>query len=336
MDLKKVIRTALKVIIPFAFGVFFLWFLYGKMNLNEIWSVIRKGVRYDIILFSLIFGLGANITRGLRWKLLINSLGEKVSTANAVNAVLGTYAVNLLLPRVGEIWRCGVITKYDKVPFTQLFGTLLVDRVSDAIMVGLITASIILFNLNFFEDFFAMNPAVLSGIQSMINSVWLYATIIILIICVWAAFRYLDNLTIVRKAKELLNNVWTGIKSIWFLKKKWLFILETIAIWLGYFLYFYVTFYAFDFTRDLGVSIGLITFTMSSIAVAVPVQAGMGPWHFMVIATLVCFGVDKTDAAAFALVVHTSQTAWIGLTGLFGVIALPLTNKSKPKDKKTE
>ena len=53
----------------------------------------------------------------------------------------------------------------------------------------------------------------------------------------------------------------------------------------------------------------------------------IGPWHFMVIATLVCFGVNENDAAAFALVVHTVQTVWTGLCGLFGVVALPLTNR---------
>ena len=68
---------------------------------------------------------------------------------------------------------------------------------------------------------------------------------------------------------------------------------------------------------------------MSSIAVAVPVQGGIGPWHFMVIATLVCFGVKETDAAAFALVVHTVQTIWLGLTGLVGVVALPIINRKK-------
>ena len=80
------------------------------------------------------------------------------------------------------------------------------------------------------------------------------------------------------------------------------------------------------------VSGALIAFTMSSIGVAVPVQGGIGPWHFMVIATLVCFGVGKNDAAAFALVVHTIQTVWVIVCGLFGIVALPITNK-KPEAK---
>jgi uncharacterized protein (TIRG00374 family) len=329
MDFKTILRTFLKIILPLAFGCLLLWYLYSKMDLNEIWEVIHKGVRYDIILFSLLFGLGANIMRGLRWGLLIRSLGDKVKTHNVIYAVLGNYAVNLVLPRVGEVWRCGMITKYDKIPFTRLLGTLLIDRVSDTVMVGLITCSIILFNFGFFQDFFAKNPSLLEGFQSMFNSIWIYIIGVSFIIGIWFVFTYMSNFTLVKKAKSMLQNIWEGMKSVWLMKQKGLFLIQTLLIWIGYFFYFYITFFAFDFTQDLGIVVGLIAFTMGSIAVAVPVQGGIGPWHFMVIATLVCFGVKETDAAAFALVVHTVQTIWLGLTGLVGVIALPIINRKK-------
>ena len=329
MDFKTILRTFLKIILPLAFGCLLLWYLYSKMDLNEIWEVIRKGVRYDIILFSLLFGLGANIMRGLRWGLLIRSLGDKVKTNNVVYAVLGNYAVNLVLPRVGEVWRFGMITKYDNIPFRRLLGTLLFDRVSDTVMVGLITCSIILFNFGFFQDFFAKNPSLLEGFQSMFNSIWIYIIGVSFIIGIWFVFTYMSNFTLVKKAKSMLQNIWEGMKSVWLMKQKGLFLIQTLLIWIGYFFYFYITFFAFDFTQDLGIVVGLIAFTMGSIAVAVPVQGGIGPWHFMVIATLVCFGVKETDAAAFALVVHTVQTIWLGLTGLVGVIALPIINRKK-------
>ncbi len=107
------------------------------------------------------------------------------------------------------------------------------------------------------------------------------------------------------------------------------FIIQTLSIWVGYFLYFYITFFAFDFTKDLGIRIALIAFAMSSLGVAVPVQGGIGVWHFMVISTLVAFGVNRTDAAAFALVVFTIQSVWVVLTGLFGIFALPIVNKEQ-------
>ena len=327
MDLKSVFRTVIKIFLPLTLGCLLLWFLYRNMDITEIWNVIKSGVDYRIILFSLLFGLGANLVRGFRWGLLIQSLGEKFKMRNAVYAVLGNYAVNLVLPRVGEVWRCGMVAKYDNISFTKLLGTLLIDRVSDTIMVGLITLSIVTFNMDFFWDFFRKNPELITGFRSMFNSIWIYAFVVFLIFGVWFVFKYLSNFTLVQKAKGMLRNIWTGIKSVWVMERKGLFLVQTLLIWLGYFLYFYITFYAFDFTRDLGISVGLIAFTMSSIGVAVPVQGGIGPWHFMVIATLTCFGVNENDAAAFALVVHTIQTAWVAVCGLLGVAALPVLNR---------
>ena len=127
----------------------------------------------------------------------------------------------------------------------------------------------------------------------------------------------------------MLKNIWEGIKSLWKIERKTTFFLQTLSIWVCYFLYFYITFFAFDFTKDLGIRIALIAFAMSSIGVAVPVQGGIGVWHFMVMSTLVAFGVNKGDAGAFAFLVFAIQTAWVVLVGLFGIIALPIINKEK-------
>lgn len=328
MNIKSVAGVSIKVFLPLVLGCLLLWFLYRNMDLSEIWGVIRTGVDYRIILFSLLFGLGANVMRGLRWGLLIQSLGEKFRMRNAVYAVLGNYAVNLVLPRVGEVWRCGMLTKYDKLSFTKLLGTLLIDRVSDFVAVGLITLFIFTFHIDFFLSFFHQNPQLIEGFHSMFHSIWIYVFLVISCFLIWFVFKYMSNFTLVQKLKGMLKNVWTGIQSFWVMKKKGKFLIQTVLIWLGYFLYFYITFYAFDFTMDLGLSVGLIAFTMSSIGVAVPVQGAIGPWHFMVISTLVCFGVKENDAATFALVVHTIQTVWTGLCGLFGVMILPILNRS--------
>jgi hypothetical protein len=93
--------------------------------------------------------------------------------------VLGNYALNLVLPRVGEVWRCGVVAKYEKISFTKLLGTLFVDRISDTIMVGLITMSIFFFNFKFFTRFFARNPSLIEGFQSMFNSIWIYVAAVL-------------------------------------------------------------------------------------------------------------------------------------------------------------
>jgi hypothetical protein len=292
--------------------------------------IIKKGVRYDIILFSLIFGLLGNIIRGLRWCVLIDTLGKRISRTNAICAVLGNYAVNVALPRVGEIWRCGMISRYEKIRFTKLLGTLFVDRIMDTFVVGLLTLCLCVFNIGFFRHFFSENPPLfIETIYQMATSVWMYIGFTLLIGLIWYVFVRLKHVSFVQKMIGVLHNIMEGVKSLWKNKNKTRFFVQTVLIWCCYFLYFYITFFAFDFTKDLGVRIALIAFAMSSIGVAVPVQGGIGVWHFMVISTLVAFGVNSIDAGAFAMVVFAIQTVWVVLAGLFGIAALLLINRGK-------
>ena len=330
MDHKKNFRTLIKVLLPLSLGLILLWYLYRNQNPGEIMNIIRKGVRYDIIMISLLFGLLGNMIRGWRWCMLMDSLGKRVGRYNAIFAVLGNYAINLALPRVGEIWRCGVISKYEKIPFTKLLGTLFVDRIMDTFVVGLLTLCLSVFNIRFFRNFFSENPPLfIEMLYRMLSSVWFYVGIVLLALLIWFVFVRLKHLSLIQKTVGLLKNVLEGVKSLWKIKYKGRFFLQTLMIWVCYFAYFYITFFAFDFMQDLSFRIGLIAFAMGSIGVAVPVQGGIGVWHFMVMSTLVAFGVDKSDAGAFALLVFAVQTVWVALVGLFGVAALPVINKKK-------
>ncbi|MDR1813410.1 MAG: flippase-like domain-containing protein [Tannerella sp.] len=326
MFFKKLLKKFLRIFLPLGLGIILLWYLYRNQDIGSMMEVVRRGVDYRLILFSLGFGLFGNVMRAFRWSLLIDSLGKRVGRTNAVNAVLGNYAINMALPRVGEIWRCGVIAKQEKIPFTKLLGTLFVDRLLDWVVVSTLTLCLCVFNIGFFRKFFSENPPLLiEKAYQTATSVWTYIILALLVVAVWYVFVKLKHFSFVQKIKGIMRNIWEGFKSLWVIRNKALFTAETLLIWLGYFFYFYVTFFAFDFTRDLGLRIGLITFAMSSISVAVPVQGGIGVWHFMIITTLTAFGVSKTDAGAFALVVFTVQTVWLVLTGLYGIIALAST-----------
>jgi uncharacterized membrane protein YbhN (UPF0104 family) len=295
-------------------------------------NVAKKGVRYEILLFSLLFGLAANTIRGLRWSILIDSLGKRVNRKKAIYAIWGNYAINMALPRIGEIWRCGVVSKYEKIPFAKLLGTMIVDRIMDTLVVAMLTLCLCVFNIGFFRDFFSENPPVIiTTFYAWMSSVWTYIGLIVLTMILWFVFVKLKYLTVVKKIIGMFRNIWEGIKSLWKIEYKTRFFIQTLLIWVGYFFYFYSTFFAFDFTKDLGVRIALIAFAMSSIGVAVPVQGGIGVWHFMVISTLVAFGVDVSEAGVFAMVVFAIQTVWVILTGLFGIMALSMADRNEEK-----
>lgn len=329
-NLKTALIKFAKTFLPLLFGLFIFWLVFRKMDFKEILSILKQDVNFWFIILSLPFGLIANIIRAYRWDLLIKPLGYNPQKINLVYAVLGNYGVNLVFPRLGEVWRCTMITRYEKIPFTKLFGTLITDRLADAVMVVFIIIIAFIMNVPYFNDFFAQHPEAFDTFYSIITSAWLYATIFIIGLFIWLFFVLFKHHPIVKKIKQLLTSVWEGIKSIANMKERKLFILYSFLIWFGYFLYFYICFFAFPFTKDLGWNRGLITFVMSSVAVAVPVQGSIGPWHAMVIAILMGFGISSIDAGAFAFCVHTiQQLIFTAAFGLFGVLALPIVNKGK-------
>ena len=136
----------------------------------------------------------------------------------------------------------------------------------------------------------------------------------------------IKNPTIIyNKVKETLQGIWQGIISLRNVRNVPLFIFFTLAIWASYFLHYYLTFFCFDATSQLGLACAMVTFIVGSIAVIVPTPNGAGPWHFAVKTMLILYGVADNDALFFVLIVHTVQTLLVVLLGIFGYIALALT-----------
>ena len=53
----------------------------------------------------------------------IGSVGRRPRLSSCVHAVFLSYASSLVVPRVGEVLRCGVLKKYDGTSFTKSLGT---------------------------------------------------------------------------------------------------------------------------------------------------------------------------------------------------------------------
>lgn len=324
---KSLIGQIITIVLPLALGIVIVYFLIRNINLAELW-VILKDANWGILLFSLLFGLLGNTIRGYRWRLLIKPLGyyPKVSKLNF--AIYGGYAINFAIPRAGEVWRCGIIAKDEKVPFTKLFGTMLLDRVFDTITVLSITLIAFALNMKFFITQLQHNQKTLDTIVAAIKSPTPYIIIGIVVLTIFIVFKYFNDHKVIVKIKEALKDIGNDMKAIWKMKEKnWLF-LYTLGIWGSYFCYFYITFFAFDFTKDLGATAGLIAFALSSISMGIPSNGGLGPWQVAVIASLTLYGVDQLSATAFATGVFMLQSAWVILCGLVGIATLSFMKKA--------
>lgn len=324
----SVISKFLKVLIPLALGVAVLWLLYRDTDFGKMWITI-KDANFAILLFSLIFGALGNVIRGFRWKLLIEPLGYHPPTSSLVYSVLGSYAVNIAIPRGGEVWRCAVISKDEKIPFTKLFGTMLLDRVSDTVMVACIILLACCFNVDFFLSYIKENQALSQSIHNVFSSLWTIGSIIGVILFIIIVFTVFKNTAPIIKVKGIFKSIGQDMKAVFKMKKKARFVIYSVGIWLSYFLYFYITFYAFDFTRDLGLTAGLIAFALSSLSMAIPTNGGMGVWHAAVVLSLGLYGVAKDSGEAFAFAVFAIQSLWIVLCGLFGMGALVVKSRHK-------
>lgn len=326
---KKRFNKVLQVVFPLLLGIFILVWVYRDFNFQRVGEVLMNGTDYTWIVISLVFGVLANYFRGWRWKLALEPLDEYPKSSNCVYAIFISYASNLVIPRVGEVTRCGVLSKYDGVSFSKSLGTVVSERLVDTLCVGLITGIVLLSQMPVFATFFAETGTDVGRYAEVFTSGHFYLIILCALAILVLAFFLIRNITLFAKLKGVLQNVWQGIVALKDIKQIPLYIIYTIGIWVSYFLEFYLAFFAFDFSAHLGLSAGLVMFVVGTLAVIVPTPNGAGPWHFAVMTMMVLYGVGKEDAGIFALLVHGIQTFLLILLGIYGLLALPLINKTK-------
>lgn len=330
---KSLLNQFLSIVLPFILGVTIVYFLLRDTDFNELWAVFKKA-NWGFLGFSLLFGLAGNTMKAFRWRLFIRPLGYEPSLINLIFATWGSFAVNFLIPRAGEVWKSGAITKSDNIPFTKTFGTMLVDRIFDTLIVLVITFCVFFLNMNFFIEQLSQNQELFDKIHNLVTSPYIYISLIVLITLVYVTFKFFGDNKYVKKIKDLFNGIINDLKSIWKMDDKVWILIYTLIAWLFYFFYLYIAFFAFDFTKNLGVMAGLITFTLGSLSMAIPTQGGLGPWQVAVIAGLTLYSVDRIEATAFATGVFSVQSLWVISWGVVGIVALAINSKRKKKSRR--
>ncbi len=322
MENNNIIRKCLNIGLPLLFGGGILWWMYRNFDFALLKSTLNGGMNWWWMAFSLVFGVTAQMFRGLRWKQSLDPIGEHPRLSTCINAVFLSYAASLVIPRIGEVARCGVLTKYDGVSFSKAIGTVVTERVIDSLLVLLITVVVFLSQASVFMNFFAETGtnvvetiAKFTTTGYVVTAACLTSTILLL----WLIVR---KLAIFSRIRTAVKEIRTGVMSLKQVENKTKFTVYTLAIWVSYFLHYYITFQCFDFTKDLGMDIALVSFIVGTIAVIVPTPNGMGPWHFAVKTILVLYGVQEVNAEMFVIIVHSVQTALIPLLGIYALCAL--------------
>lgn len=332
MGKKKLLYNGIKIILPLLLGGSILYWMYRDFDFTSIESVLIDEMNWTWMLLSLPFGVLAQAFRGWRWKQTLEPMGEQPRNSVSVNSIFLSYAVSLVIPRVGEFARCGILNRYDRIGFSKALGTVVTERAVDSLIVLLITALAFITQIRVFGTFFSRTGTRIDDFLYMFSTTGWLVTGICGIAALILLYVIRKKLAIHDKVKETLSGIWQGIISLRRLKNVPLFLFYSFAIWVSYFLHFYLTFFCFEATSNLGATCALLCFVVGSIAVIVPTPNGAGPWHFAVKTMLILYGVADVHALYFVLIVHTIQTLLVVLLGVYAWIALAFTKPAASKE----
>ena len=312
-------------------GGLILWWMYRDFDWKGLWVALEGGMDWTWMWLSMPFGVLAQVLRALRWRQSLEPLGERPRLSSCMNAVFLSYASSLVVPRVGEVLRCGVLKRCDGTSFTKALGTVVTERMVDSLVMLLLSALTVLLQLRVFGVFFQETGMSFGALAGRFSAAGYWVTgicLFVLLVFLWFMGKRLEWFS---HTRSLLQNITDGILSLRGIRRMPLYVFYSLGIWIAYFLHFYLTFYSFSYTADLGVMSALIAFVVGSFAVLVPTPNGAGPWHFAVKTVLVLYGVSEADGVMFVLIVHTLQTLLVVLLGLYAGVALACARRRMPQ-----
>lgn len=322
MNKKKIIQAVIFLLA----GAGLFWLVFRNTDINEIFSQLA---RFSLlwIAASVAINLISQVIRAHRWKLLFNPLNYNPKTYNLFFALIVLSFTNQVIPRGGEVARLGMIHRVEKIPFSKLAGIALAERLTDLIVLILISVVLIVWQFSSIQQLLHLPEVDLQSIP-FLNILTIVLIFIIIITALTIAIKKFGWFKKVRvKIRKIKRDIAAGFSSIRKLKRKPIYILETILIYTLWLLALYVIFYAYPPTADLSLKAAVFTFGLATLAFLLPIQSGLGAWHFIVIQCLILYGIDAESGKAFSLVAHAATNLIFIVLGAITFILITLVNK---------
>ncbi len=332
--MNKSTKSIIQFIVLLGVGILLVW-----LSFRSVWTEKEKiadsfkTANYFWVGISVLISFFSHFLRAYRWNYLLKPAGYSVKPLNSLGAVLVGYFANYGLPRMGEITRCTLVTKYDDVPFEVALGTVITERIVDMLLL------IVIFFLTLFAQFsqlkeltvtYLYDPLMLklSGISE--HPTKFIVLIIVLLVAAITLFVIRKKISGLLKGKfgNIIKGFGKGLSSVKDIDKKFQFIVLSLAIWASYFYSLYVCFFAFEGTSNLGHSECLAILLFGTLGVVFS-PGGLGAYPAIVTALLTYYGIEQISAFSFPWMAWTSQFILIVVLGLLSLVLLPIINKSK-------
>lgn len=324
------IQKLIKLLLPLAFGGGIVWFILQKVDMQQLIETIKSGISWTWVIISWALALLANVARGVRWRQQLRIVGVNPTLHDMSVSFFGNYGMNLVFPRLGEVWRCNYIANSNGKPFSTVAGTILSERLCDILTMLVYLVLCLLIESKVLVKFFLGQEAEssASGVETNYTVwIWLLVALVVGTLAWWILHRYYRNWRPYRYLCEVLSNVWVGFRSLKDLPNIWSYVGWSMLIWFLYFLNTLTQFYFFGFTEHLGVSACLSVFVMGSIAQILPIQGGLGAWQIMVVFALMMYGVCESDAGIFSVVAWTLEQFFVLLMGAYAMVYVAISKQ---------
>ncbi|MHA4847262.1 lysylphosphatidylglycerol synthase transmembrane domain-containing protein [Flavitalea antarctica] len=337
--MKKKLQSLLQYVFFLGFGVFLVWWSLRKIDSND-WAEIKKSfesANYWLIVPVIITLLLSHLSRAMRWKILMEPLGYKPRLSNTYMAVLIGYMANLALPRLGEVLKCTILARYEKVPADKLIGTIVAERAFDVVCLIIVIAITVIVQFDLIGNYISTLLGSIFNARtssfSLTKVLIIVGILLVVIFAIWLVFKKLAHIDFIKKIRLVLKGIWAGVISVRYLKNKKWFIFHSIFIWVMFLLSVQIGLWALNETSGYGVEVALSVLTTGSLAMIIPTPGGIGVYPIFVQQTMLLYGLKENIGFAFGSLMWGVQFFQMLLSGFIALLVLPYLNKKPGHEK---
>jgi uncharacterized protein (TIRG00374 family) len=337
--MKKRFLNIFKYLLFLGLGVFLVWWSLHQIP-DDKWTEFKAAfatAKYGLIVPVFFILFASHVLRALRWKMLMQPLHYNPTFANTFFAVMIGYLANLAVPRLGEVLKCTILAKYEKVPVEKLMGTIVAERAFDVLCLGLVFLLAFAFQFDVIGEYGINLLKQLFRDKSGNFSVSRLLITILIIVLVFGLIRFILrkflHIKFVSAVVKFVEGIGVGIISVKYLKQKWGFIITSIGIWGMYLLGTWVGFYATAGTTGLSFEVAISALAFASVGMILT-PGGIGAYAFLLARVLEKNGIPFELGFANGTLQWFAQFIIIIIAGFISLILLPYFNKTKQADEK--
>lgn len=321
----KTIKSLLKLIIFLGLGLFLVWYSTKDLSSTDVERV--KSLVYEsnwlMVVPCMLILIFSHFIRALRWRSMIMTIGGKPKALNVFLAVIIGFFFNLIFPRLGEVMKCTLLGKYEKLPVDKMIGTMVAERLVDMLCLILVIAVTIFSQLELVSSYTVELLLLLKG--KLNNSSYIIIISILLLVSLTFIILYINRIGYsgkwIKAFKSAINGFYEGLISVRNLHNKKLFFIYTFTIWFLYLLSIKVGFYAISEISNLGWTPSITILTFGSFAM-IATQGGIGAYQLAVQKTLTIYGIKPVIGLAFGWLMWSVQTLMLVIIGPISLFLL--------------